>query len=145
MTNSRRTLIAAGTLLTAVSLTGCSVADTLQNESSYEFGTVSVMEKNWNAEAPWVPADATDIQVHSSLDGEIAILGATTTAALDPASCAEVERSSAPVYGEDWAPDAYSVDVAWACGAWTVIATDDGWFGWTPNDPDELAASPASD
>ena len=144
MTNSRRTLIAAGGLLTALSLSGCSIADTLQNESSHEFTSVTVMESDWNADAPWVPADATDIRIHSSLDGEIAILSATTTDDLDPALCAEVERVSGPVYGEDWAPDAYDADEAWACGVWTVIPTDDGWFGWTPNDPDEQKASPAA-
>lgn len=29
------------------------------------------------------------------------------------------------------------------CGDWTVISTEDGRFGWTPNDPDERAVSPA--
>ena len=144
MKNSRRTLIAAGALLTAVSLSGCSIADTLQNESSHEFESVTVMDADWNADAAWVPSDATDIRVHASLNGEIAILAATTTDDLDPALCAEVERQSGPVYGEDWAPDAYSADEAWACGVWTVIPTDDGWFGWTPNDPDEQQASPAT-
>jgi hypothetical protein len=141
MTNSYRIWISAGAVLTAVSLSGCRIAETLQNESSHEFDTVSVMEADWNADAKWVPTDATEIQLHASLDGEIAILGATTPSDLDPTLCGEVERQSGPVYGEDWAPDAYGDD-AWACGVWTVIPTIDGWFGWTPNDPDEQAASP---
>ena len=30
-----------------------------------------------------------------------------------------------------------------AGGTWSVVPTDAGWFGWTPNHPDEAAQSPS--
>jgi hypothetical protein len=54
-----------------------------------------------------------------------------------------VPRQSANVYAFDDTPDVYAMDTLWACGVWSVVPTDTGWFGWTPNSPDEEAASPA--
>jgi hypothetical protein len=74
-----------------------------------------------------------------------AILSATTDATLDSSHCAETPRQSAPALTQPWSPkdkDVF-VDSAFACGDWTVIAAPGGWYGWTPNDPDEKAVSPA--
>jgi hypothetical protein len=143
MTNVRRISIAAAALVTAATLAGCSVADTLQNETSSEFDSVTALTKKWDLPVAWLPADSTDIHTHSAINGDIAIVGVTSSAALDPAICAVTERKSGPVYEQDWSPNPY-VDIAWACGDWTVIGTDDGWYGWTPNDPGEQKASPTS-
>ena len=125
----------------ATALSGCAVMDQLQHESSTDFATVAELADGWDKTAPWLPTDASDIRTREATNGDSAILRATTDTVLDPAKCAEIDRQSAPVYEQDWSPNAF-VDTAWVCGDWTVIPTDDGWFGWTPNDPDEKALSP---
>ena len=52
-----------------------------------------------------------------------------------------------PVFAADWAPEDVYVDDVFACGDWAVMATDDGWFGWTPSAPgeQEVAPSPKGD
>lgn len=30
-----------------------------------------------------------------------------------------------------------------ACGDWSVMAADDGWYGWTPNSEEERSAAAA--
>jgi hypothetical protein len=131
-------LIAA---ISVVSLAGCaSIKDQLQNESSVEFATATEVATEWDKTAPWLPEDATDIQIRQSAEGDPAVLLSTSDAALDPSLCVETERKSAPTFTEDWSPDSY-VDTIFACGDWAVIPTDTGWYGWTPNHPDEKAAS----
>ena len=137
------TRIAALALLTAVSataLTGCSIGDTLNNERVTEFSTSAELVDTWSKSAPWLPTDATDIITRETPDAEPAVLLATSATALDPDLCVEIERQSGPVFSVDGAPKAY-VDTVFACGDWAVIPTDDGWYGWTPNHPDEKAAS----
>lgn len=63
---------------------------------------------------------------------------------LDPSQCVEVERLSAPQYDVAGAPEAYEFARAYACGVWTVIPTDTGWYGWTPNSPREQEAAAAA-
>ncbi|MFC0680913.1 hypothetical protein ACFFGH_24045 [Lysobacter korlensis] len=128
-----------------VPLTGCAaLMDQLENEASTQFDSTADLEKNWGKAAPWLPSDATGIQTHESTAGDPAILSAKSVAPLEPSVCAETERHSAPAFQEEWSPSNVFVDRVYACGDWTVIPTEDGWFGWTPNDPDEKAASPAS-
>ncbi|SEO02502.1 hypothetical protein [Cryobacterium luteum] len=130
--------------LTTLALTGCSnIADQVQREKSLEFASVPILTEEWDQSADWLPADATQISVREAASGTgPAILAATTDAELDPAQCAETDRQSAPTYSADWAPDDVYVDRIFACGDWAVIETDSGWYGWTPNDPDEKAESP---
>lgn len=124
-----------------VALSGCAVTDYFQHEASADFESTTELAADWDKTAPWVPANATDIRTRSSTTADSAILRATTESDLDPELCAEIERMSGPVYEQDWSADAY-VDNAWVCDNWTVVATDDGWYGWTPNDPDEQYQSP---
>lgn len=131
-------LVAAASV---VALTGCAaITDALQNESSVAFDTADDVAAEWGKTAPWLPDDATDIRIHESTGGDPAVLLTTSSAELDPALCVETERKSAPVFTEEWSPDGY-VDTVFACGDWAVIPTDSGWYGWTPNHPDERAAS----
>lgn len=134
--------LAAGSLV-LVALTGCSVMDGLQNEASGEFESTAELAEQWDQVAAWVPADATEIRTRYSTSSDAAILRATTASALDPALCAEIDRLSGPVFEQDWSGDAF-VDNAWVCDDWTVVATDDGWYGWTPNDPDEQVQTPSA-
>lgn len=150
MTSSPRTRAAAAVAplsaaLLVLSLTGCtSVGDLLQQEASHEFPTRADLAAEWGKDAPWVPADATAISTRESTAGDPASLIAVSAADLDPAQCAEVDRESAPIFALEGTPDIYKTDHVFACGSWAVVATDDGWYGWTPNDPDEQAQSPKS-
>lgn len=127
--------------LAIATLAGCSVVDGLQHEASADYASTSELSAGFGEPVPWVPADATQIRTRYATNGDAAILRATTTSPLDPEVCGEIERLSGPVFEQDWSGDAY-VDNAWVCDNWTVVATDDGWYGWTPNDPDEQYQSP---
>jgi hypothetical protein len=125
----------------AVALSGCAgIEDVMENESSLEFDTTDDVVAQWGTTASWLPDDATSIRIHQSTQGEPAVLLSTSTTDLDPSVCIETERRSAPAFAEDWAPESY-VDNVFACGDWAVIPTETGWYGWTPNHPDEKAAS----
>ncbi|MDJ0377043.1 hypothetical protein [Cryobacterium sp. PH31-L1] len=137
--------VLAAAALTALALTGCSnIIEQVQREKSLEFPSVPILTEEWDQRADWLPADATQITIReAAAGGGPAILAATTNSDLDPMQCAETDRQSAPTYAEDWSPDDVYVDRVFACANWAVIKTADGWYGWTPNDPDELAVSPA--
>lgn len=127
--------------VSVVALTGCAgIEDAMQNESSVRFDTTAEVTAQWDRTAPWLPEDATDIRIHQSVQGDPAVLLSTSSADLDPALCVETERKSAATFSEPWSPDSY-VDTVFACGDWAVIPTGSGWYGWTPNHPDEKAAS----
>ena len=130
--------------ITGFALTGCSsITDQLQREKSSEFASTQDLTTNWTQTVAWLPADATQIKTREAAAGGPAILSATTTAQLDVSQCAETTRQSAPTYSDVWSPENVYVDRVFACGDWAVIKTDSGWYGWTPNDPDEKAVSPA--
>ena len=127
--------------VSVVALTGCAgIEDAMQNESSVSFDTTAEVTAQWDKTAPWLPEDATDIRIHQSVQGDPAVLLSTSAADLDPALCVETERKSAATFSGPWSPDSY-VDTVFACGDWAVIPTETGWYGWTPNHPDEKAAS----
>jgi len=127
--------------LTLIALTGCApILDTLQNEATSSYPSTTAVEEEWGKNAPWLPDDATEISIRETPDADPAVLLASSVEPLDPALCVEVERQSAPVFSVAGSPDPY-VDRVFACGDWAVMPTDDGWYGWTPNHPDEKAAS----
>ncbi|WP_179872894.1 hypothetical protein [Microcella indica] len=140
MTTSRIIILSALALASATALTGCAIADSLQNEKASEFSSTADLVADWEKSAPWLPEDATGIRIRETPDAAPATLLATSSTALDPAVCIETERLSGPTFALDGAPSPYT-DSAFACGEWTVIPTDDGWYGWTPNHPDERAAA----
>lgn len=147
MTSTQQTRAAAlpaVILLLLMPLVGCAaVVDALRGEAAGEFATRDDLVADWDKDAPWLPADATAIVTHESTEGAPASLRAVSSAALNPALCVEVERESAPTFALAGTPDVYKIDRVHACGDWSVVATDDGWYGWTPNDPDERVQSPA--
>ena len=118
-------------------LAGCSdIVDELRNESTSTFETTTELVDDWDRSAPWLPSDATTISVREALGGDPAILLANSATALDVSQCAETERRSAPTFSLEGSPEPYT-DSVLVCGDWAVIPTDSGWFGWTPNHPDE--------
>ena len=146
-TRSLRTAAAipCAAVLLITALAGCSaVGDALQREASHQFATRDALVDGWEKKASWLPADAESIVTRESTMGAPATLTAVSTSDLDPDQCAEVERRSAPTIVMANTPDVYKIDRVLACGDWAVVETEDGWYGWTPNHPDEKAASPAS-
>jgi hypothetical protein len=141
MKNIRTFPVVLTAAVSVVALTGCAgIGDALQNESSVRFDTTAEVTAQWDKTAPWLPEDATGIRIRESVQGDPAVLLSTSAAELDPALCVETERKSAATFSEEWSPDSY-VDTVFACGDWAVIPTGTGWYGWTPNHPDEKAAS----
>lgn len=127
-----------------VSLTGCSsIGQVLRQEAAHEFESQGQLVTQWGKDAPWLPADATSIRTYEATDGDPASLTAVSDADVDPARCAKAERGSAPTFAIEDTPDVYKIDRVYACGDWAVVPTEDGWYGWTPNHPDERAQSPA--
>jgi hypothetical protein len=142
MKKTRTVLLAILATISIAALTGCaSIQGALQKESAAEFDTAADIADEWDKSAPWLPEDATDIRIHQASEGDPAVLLSTSDAELDPSLCVEVERQSAATFTVDGAPDSYAADNVFACGDWAVIPADNGWYGWTPNHPDEKAAS----
>jgi hypothetical protein len=142
MKKTRTVTVALIAAFSIAALTGCSsIQGALQKESSVEFDTAADVADAWDRTAPWLPEDATDIRIQQATEGDPAVLLATSDAELDPALCAETDRQSAATFTVDGAPDSYAADSVLACGDWAVIPTDDGWYGWTPNHPNEKAVS----
>lgn len=132
-----RTALAASALIAAAgfSLTGCAVYEELvHHQSTHTFDDLAAFRAEADVDAPWIPADATDITVRTSTSesSDDAVILLTGDFAL-AGDCADVERRSAPVWTLDGAPDPYAAKTVFACGDWSVIPADDGWFGWTPN------------
>lgn len=142
-----RTAAAAPALILAglLSLSGCSAYDSLvHKQATSTFDDVAAFDAGAEVEADWVPGDSADITVRTStVEGAAdAVVLLTSDSAL-AGDCAEVDRSSAPVWVLDEAPDPYEAETVFACGDWTVMATDDGWYGWTPNSEEERSAASA--
>jgi hypothetical protein len=137
--------IATSMTLGLVFLTGCSAYDSLvHKQSTSTFANVETFNAGSTTEAAWIPTDATEITVRTStlakasdavilLDSGSALLG----------DCAEVERYSAPAWVLDDAPDPYKADSVFVCGDWSVMSTETGWYGWTPNSDEERSAASA--
>lgn len=138
---------ALGAILLPAALlaTGCSVVDqVVYHREALSFPDRAALREAGNHLESWVPADAGDITGTASTTASDAVVMLHSAQELDPAECTEVPRRSAPVYSVPDAPDVYKIDTVFACGSWSVVRTDDGWLGWTPNSPDEAAASPGS-
>ncbi|MGX1792701.1 hypothetical protein ACWIDW_07120 [Microbacterium sp. NPDC055312] len=138
-----RTALAASALIAAAgfSLTGCAVYEELvHQQSTHTFDDLAAFRAEADVDAPWIPADATDITVRTSTSesSDDAVILLTGDFAL-AGDCTDVERRSAPVWTLDGASDPYAGKTVFACGDWSVIPADDGWFGWTPNSDAERA------
>lgn len=137
-THLRRLSVPAALLAGLLALSGCAVVDELAyKQRSLEFDTQAEMIGDDAHEITWVPEDGRAITIVESTVATDAALLVTSSAPLDAAECAPGERLSAPSYSVAGAPDVYEISEAYVCGAWTVVAADGGWFGWTPNSPAE--------
>lgn len=140
-----RPLLAASALIVvgALSLSGCSAFDSIvHKQSTSTFDDAAAFAKGAGVDADWIPADSSQITVRTSTvekaeDAVILLISASDLAD----ACTEVERQSAPSWTLDGAPDPYKAKTVFVCGDWSVMATDGGWYGWTPNSDGERAAA----
>lgn len=136
------TLALGGTLLT-----GCGAIDGLvHGYSTSTYDTADAMAEAMDDRVAWLPGDATDVVVvkSASADEPHVVISVASEEELDEEHCVEVERRSAPVWEVDGAPDVYAMDRVFACGDWSVVPSDTGWLGWTPNSPGERDAAVAA-
>lgn len=133
--------------LALFTVTACSAVEEITSQQhSSSFADVSAMKKDSDLEVRWMPSDATSIRlVETTREGaEDATVLLDSASDLDPAICAPVDRLSAPSLSVEGAPDVYTLASVYACGEWSVAPAADGWYGWTPNHPDEQDDSPSS-
>lgn len=143
-----RTNLASSALALAglLSLTGCGAYDSLvHKQATSTFDDVAAFDDGAEADADWLPADATEITVRTSTveDAADAVILLSSEESALAGDCVEVERQSAPAWVLDDAPDPYKAKTVFACGDWTVMAGSEGWFGWTPNSEEERSAAAA--
>lgn len=122
------------------SLSGCAIVDeAFHKQQSSSFGSAQDAPADSVAHESWVPADASDIRIVQTTIEEArdASILFTSGSALDPSICRDVPRLSAPSYAIEGAPDVLAADTVFACGDWSVVPSETGWLGWTPNHPDE--------
>ena len=114
--------------------------------SSTTYASKAELIKSWDKTAPWLPDDATHIQIKEvkqyGPNYDPAILRAASHDALNATVCARTARLTHPTFTASWSPDT-DVPTVYVCGEWDVIPTADGWFGWTKNSPQEQAAAAA--
>lgn len=114
--------------------------------SSTTYASKAELVKSWDKTASWLPDDATHIQIREvnqyGPEYDPAILRAISHEALNPSLCAKTARLTHPTFTAPWSPDT-DVPTVYVCGAWDVIPTANGWFGWTRNSPQEQAAANA--
>ncbi|MEV7608484.1 hypothetical protein AB0N61_03280 [Microbacterium sp. NPDC089320] len=144
--NARIALAAPALLLVgALALTGCAAYDSIvHKQATSTFDDLDAFAAGAEADADWIPADATAITVRTSTidDAPDAVILLTSESTLGE-GCVEVDRQSAPAWVLDDAPDPYAAKTVFACGDWAVMDTGDGWFGWTPNSEAERSAAAA--
>lgn len=114
----------------------------MHKQSTTTFDDADAFRADTPVDADWVPDDVTALTLRTSTieDADDAVLLLTSTTAL-PDECVETERTSAPTWTLDDGPSAYEAKTVFVCGDWSVIPSDDGWFGWTPNSDEEKASA----
>ena len=135
-------------VMVPLGLTGCTIGDALQKQTTGTAASPAALELAWHSpasEPDWVPADSTGIRFIAATGGAAdrspASVRVRSTAAL-PATCTEIARRSLDSFGQRWAPRSFP-DTVDACGNWAVMKVAGGWFGWTPLAPSEVAAKQA--
>ena len=141
MKNSARYLaVSAAAIAGAIALSGCSAVDEIAyKQRSLEFVDQSALAADGTRKIAWVPSDGTGIKIVESTVASDAALLVTSSSDLDQTMCLPHARLSAPSYTMEGAPDVYAISDAFVCGDWTVVPTEDGWYGWTPNSESERA------
>ncbi|MFC7431359.1 MULTISPECIES: hypothetical protein [unclassified Agrococcus] len=114
-------------------LAGCaSLTDGMHGVHTEAFVDRDEAEDGWVGVAmpAWLPADATEIRTTATEDETNAVIAVTSDA--EPIGCETTDRVSLPFdgrYGGIDAGDGLPEQVL-RCGAYEVVATEDGWLGW---------------
>lgn len=134
-------------ILALAALSGCSaIVDAVHSESETHYDDrAALVEASVPAlgDAAWLPDDASDITLRVSTKTGVtpnAVIGFATASTSDLGGCTQTERLSLPPYAVEWGPvdtDLVAESSVLSCGEWVFVATDDGWFGWTPSAPGE--------
>jgi hypothetical protein len=112
---SRLLLIAAalGAAVIIVLLVDLDITDVIRlghPVSSTAYATKTELVKDWDKSAPWLPDDATAIQIKEvnqyGPEFDPAILRAVSRSALNPALCAQTSRLTSPTFTASWSHDA---------------------------------------
>lgn len=142
--NARMALVAPALIIAGIfSMTGCSVYDSvIHKQATSTFEDVDTFDNGAEVDADWIPSDAIEITVRTSTveratDAVILLSSESPLAE----GCTEVERYSAPAWVLDGAPNPYTAKTVFACSDWSVMDTDSGWYGWTPNSEEERSAA----
>jgi hypothetical protein len=138
--NSAAILCALG----AIALSGCAAADDLINRQvTHTHDNKDGFVADASVDAEWIPGDATEITVRTPADndGDVAVILLVSTSEL-PATCRDAERQSQPMLNIAGAPEIYEPknSTIQVCDDWTVMKSETGWFGWTPNKEDQAEA-----
>ncbi|WP_445995920.1 hypothetical protein ACUWEX_08300 [Okibacterium fritillariae] len=125
-------------ILGIAGLAGCApIEDAVSNRVTTTADSLKTMPED---SPSWIPSDATAITQVRGTAGDAATVLLTSAQDLDPNECVATPRLSAPTMQVENAPDVYGEDEVYSCGDWAVIASPDGWLGWTP--AAESATSP---
>jgi hypothetical protein len=123
---SARSLAAAPlTVLLVLALAGCGAASTVGGMTSPADARVYAKAADADGRIPtWIPADATDVRIKTSLRGEGAILGFRSATPADRLGCeAAPADAPAPSVQDTWWPDPSPV-AAMTCGDGWLAAVD---------------------
>ncbi len=122
------------TILVVLTLTGCGAASTVGGMTTPADARVYATAADADGRIPtWIPADATDIRIKTSLRGEGAILEFRSATRADRLGCAAAPADApAPTVQDTWWPDP-SPTAAMTCGdGWLAAADGDAVHAWLP-------------
>ncbi|MDA3803966.1 MULTISPECIES: hypothetical protein [Clavibacter] len=132
---SARSLVAVPiTVVLALSLGGCGAARTVGGMTSPADARVYAAAADAEGRLPsWIPADATDVRIKTSLRGEGAILAFRSATPADALGCTAAPADAPPPAVQDtWWPDP-SPTAAMTCGdGWLTAAAGDAVHAWLP-------------
>jgi hypothetical protein len=134
-TRSVRALAAAPLAIAlALTLAGCGAASAVGGMTTPADARVYATAADADGRIPaWIPADATDVRIKTSLRGEGAILEFRSATPADQLGCAAAPADApAPAVQDTWWPDP-SPAAAMTCGdGWLAAADGDAVHAWLP-------------
>ncbi|QIS42848.1 hypothetical protein GW571_12265 [Clavibacter capsici] len=120
--------------LLVLALGGCGAASAVGSMTTPADARVYATAADADGRIPaWIPADATDIRIKTSLRGEGAILGFRSATPADRLGCdAAPADPAAPALQDTWWPDP-SPAATMTCGdGWLAAADGDAVHAWLP-------------
>ncbi|MFT2754125.1 hypothetical protein [Clavibacter sp. Sh2088] len=120
--------------LLVLALGGCGAASTVGGMTTPADARIYATAADADGRIPsWIPADATDIRIKTSLRGEGAILGYRSATPADRLGCTAAPADpAAPAVQDTWWPDP-SPAATMTCGdGWLAAADGDAVHAWLP-------------